>query len=666
MFNSTLLRIALIALFLGYWSNAEGRNLNYASTKVTIGGKTANPHSITPTNFHHLDHHFDHNFHHPEPPYSTDEPLGEVFILGTTWFDYQGGGSRIKLDTEGYVHALWTNDINTQDHPHIYYQVMNPQNALLFPGGGVQVNQTRIAYSPCLELYSDNRAMPCFTMQPISGGAHHSEAGFDYIPRMGAFGASEFPRITNLGDSVEVYHPQVARSLDSAYHFIMCGAPDENGLQRVFYLRGEFSPYAYIYTYNDSLQDIGYTVTGDIAVAASTVSNRVAVAWLEPLATGSDTNKYDNNLIICVSNDGLNWDWSDTLNLTNWYPPSPAFLPDTARANQDTFRCFGGIDLLFENSDYLQAFFTTVGYYHYSGEVTIGNSLIWFWHEQFNDFSVAANGWFENGWHDPGVDKKYVCHPVGVYDSLNNDLYCVYQRYFMPLGASTQYPYPYQIGDTTDFSASGWPNGEIWVTKRDYYWGWPPPYFSWYKGTNVIRTPSPAALPGDCRSEMSLSAENRVVNDHLHLCYILDKDAGYVEQFEGTWTLNDVFYQRAPLDSLYFPYADILPPIPLHCDSSSSVGRPGDFRPGKFTLYPPCPNPFNQRSLVSFSLKRSGNISLSVYDIQGQEITVLAEGWYNAGTHRIEIDGAELSSGMYFIRLQAGEAVNVKKVVLLK
>ena len=85
-----------------------------------------------------------------------------------------------------------------------------------------------------------------------------------------------------------------------------------------------------------------------------------------------------------------------------------------------------------------------------------------------------------------------------------------------------------------------------------------------------------------------------------------------------------------------------------------------------FYLHPPSPNPFNTETLITFDLPFVSQIELSAYDISGREISVIAEGEYPAGRHTVTFDGSGLSSGIYFIRLQAGEQIMTKKCVLVK
>ncbi len=84
------------------------------------------------------------------------------------------------------------------------------------------------------------------------------------------------------------------------------------------------------------------------------------------------------------------------------------------------------------------------------------------------------------------------------------------------------------------------------------------------------------------------------------------------------------------------------------------------------SLHSPAPNPFNQRSLVSFSLPKAVNISLKAYDLAGRLVETIAEGKYPPGSHTAALDGTRLSSGVYFISLEAGSQRDVKKLILLK
>jgi hypothetical protein len=88
--------------------------------------------------------------------------------------------------------------------------------------------------------------------------------------------------------------------------------------------------------------------------------------------------------------------------------------------------------------------------------------------------------------------------------------------------------------------------------------------------------------------------------------------------------------------------------------------------PTKFTLHPAYPNPFNPSTRLTFDIPIASQVNLSIYDILGRQVTTLINGWQNPGTHEIMFSGSNLSSGIYFYRLQAGDFNAIQKMVLVK
>ena len=78
------------------------------------------------------------------------------------------------------------------------------------------------------------------------------------------------------------------------------------------------------------------------------------------------------------------------------------------------------------------------------------------------------------------------------------------------------------------------------------------------------------------------------------------------------------------------------------------------------------PNPFNNRSVVSFSLERAGEVSLKVYDVTGREVGSLVSGHLSLGYHEVVWNAEGMASGVYFVRMEAGGLVQARKILLIK
>ncbi|MFZ2324362.1 MAG: T9SS type A sorting domain-containing protein [Ignavibacteriaceae bacterium] len=86
----------------------------------------------------------------------------------------------------------------------------------------------------------------------------------------------------------------------------------------------------------------------------------------------------------------------------------------------------------------------------------------------------------------------------------------------------------------------------------------------------------------------------------------------------------------------------------------------------KFELAQNYPNPFNPVTKINFSLPEPGNVKLAVYNLLGQEVRVLVNGFTEAGTHTIDFAANNLSSGIYLYKIEANGFIKTKKMTLLK
>jgi hypothetical protein len=105
--------------------------------------------------------------------------------------------------------------------------------------------------------------------------------------------------------------------------------------------------------------------------------------------------------------------------------------------------------------------------------------------------------------------------------------------------------------------------------------------------------------------------------------------------------------------------------VKLGSDTTSAVTSRFMASPDAFDIQT-YPNPFNSSTEIAFSLPRTMDVALRVYDVLGKEVAVLADGKMTAGEHEVVFNGQELPSGVYFCRMEAEEGLRVKKMVLLK
>ena len=94
-------------------------------------------------------------------------------------------------------------------------------------------------------------------------------------------------------------------------------------------------------------------------------------------------------------------------------------------------------------------------------------------------------------------------------------------------------------------------------------------------------------------------------------------------------------------------------------------------RPTVFALRQNYPNPFNPTTVIQYALPKSSLVKIEVYNILGQRVRALVEEEQEPGYKMIQWDGkddggVEVSSGVYFYKIEAGDFVECRKMTLLK
>ena len=590
----------------------------------------------------------------PLPSELTDDPMQ----VGTSYYDFGNYGSLTKLiavDTSGYVHTAWTNGLNFQSaNRHVFYNFYDP-----FQGGFQILNGVNVIASSrsgfcCLDVLASGQAVIAAHAQISAQPDYPTVVSRDYFPRIGAFE----PRIlqSTTGHDTLIWPHMAVDLSDNVYVFAReMGAQDAYSFVHHSY-SGDAGNIYDQYEFADTISVPSFTV------ATSRISERAAYGYHQFLGNYQDPGAWTGFLALQLNNDAMvvikedgeeEWDFNDPINITNVITAEPDFLPDTINAQGDTLRAYLDIDLMFDNSDVLHAMFTTRGLYEApwdSGSPPISGlteaSLIWHWRGDTEELDVVAWGWWNCAWNistgGAGAWKSTICRPSMGIDETG-DIYCAFERYE-----------DYEVNPDT--SISGFGNGEVYVTvSTDGGRNWAEP-------TNITNTNSNGAAAEDCYSECfpSLAEE---VDDYLHIVYMEDKDAGsYVFETSTQSTENPVWYDMILAEAI--PTTPLVEQIDFHI--RTGVGGVSKISPAEFELAGNYPNPFNNSTNIEFSLTKEMPISLQVYDINGRLAGDLASGMHASGKHIVNWKAQDVSSGIYFAKLSAGEHTKTTKMVLLK
>jgi hypothetical protein len=88
--------------------------------------------------------------------------------------------------------------------------------------------------------------------------------------------------------------------------------------------------------------------------------------------------------------------------------------------------------------------------------------------------------------------------------------------------------------------------------------------------------------------------------------------------------------------------------------------------PQTFGLAQNFPNPFNPTTVITYQIAAASNVRLEVFDMLGRRVATLVSESQPAGSYTVPFNGASLSSGVYFYKLQAGNNLATKKMMLVK
>jgi len=165
---------------------------------------------------------------------------------------------------------------------------------------------------------------------------------------------------------------------------------------------------------------------------------------------------------------------------------------------------------------------------------------------------------------------------------------------------------------------------------------------------------------------------------------LLDTLAYYLPKEDGEVSINDssVTYDEAAAGYIYFfveedrslgihnpAFAVSLVQLAIRKlkDQALSISPMDQMTaPTEYSLSQNYPNPFNPYTQIDFTIKKAGNVSLTVYNMLGQEVSTLINEEMAPGSYKAKFDGTGLASGVYIYRLTTNDYTSIKKMVLMK
>jgi len=88
--------------------------------------------------------------------------------------------------------------------------------------------------------------------------------------------------------------------------------------------------------------------------------------------------------------------------------------------------------------------------------------------------------------------------------------------------------------------------------------------------------------------------------------------------------------------------------------------------PNEFFLSQNYPNPFNPQTTISYSIPNSSLVQIQMFDVLGKEVLTLLNEEKSAGNYKLSFNASDLTSGVYFYQLRAGDFIQTKKMILIK
>ncbi|MCX7762322.1 MAG: T9SS type A sorting domain-containing protein [Candidatus Kryptonium sp.] len=195
-----------------------------------------------------------------------------------------------------------------------------------------------------------------------------------------------------------------------------------------------------------------------------------------------------------------------------------------------------------------------------------------------------------------------------------------------------------------------------------------------------VQTVSLSAIAGDSKVTLVWETRNEVDNAGFEILRKAENESNYTliasyltnDELKGLGTnaygKRYTYVDRNVKNGLGYEYKIVAVSFSGQRQEIGIIyAKPGSEIPSKFVLYQNYPNPFNPGTEIKFDLPESGHVKLEVFNLAGERVAVLYDGYMEAGYGKtIRWNANGFSSGVYLYKLSAGKYVDVKKMVLMK
>jgi len=568
--------------------------------------------------------------HEPYAKVTGEEPVGPAMDVqprggrqspgeqvGVTTYDFQANGcmgQRIAVDDTGQIHVNW-----------MFCPAEYPGNPRLcqwnfrFPEG-TWYGATDASPSVSGYVQLDVMRADASNAKRTLNAWHYGGWGYTSIDEGSGWGSwpgdSGSPHVDNH------IWPYVACASNN--NIIMATGNNGEDFHHFYYTTDEGVTWTH-------LADIDSCTCLSQFVRASHTSAKVVHAWTQGIAidlAGTLISQMAMDVIYQISTDN-GATWGPQINITNYIPTSTMVNGDS------TPWAYSDVNAVFDDNDNLHiAWGANLGYV-LNDTIYYGDHWkIFHWDEVTDNIHVVSSpsthysepgGW----WLDvSGTFRQHTeswrgnpCGAQLVVNRSNNDLYCLWSG----------------VADTTDYSAAGWFNYEIYMSKST------DGGVTWSDYTNLTNTPTPGAAAGECADEDYVSAYPYVVNDTIWVTYIEDVSAGSAIQQLTGWMDN---------------------PVRVWGIGLVGIGEHETDTPTRisFTVYP---NPVNNRSTISYALPKASDVSIQLFSADGRLVKTVEQTNRSAGLYTKELSTHELANGTYFLMLKTNQGKESRSLVVV-